>query len=175
MALATLIEFEAFVDSKHLKKTAYIASINCRWAQPVLSGGPGLLDAAIITNPVTEITKATTVPFGKSDAGTIVRVRMGYDDGVGGTIVNPTINVFGRTNADAFERLMNQDKNTAITLTVDPTNDVTDGTFKYTLADILLHSLDMVGCDEILIGVTTAFTATVGIVTNSFFQVKLVN
>lgn len=175
MSLAKPITFEDFVDAEHLTKLAYIASINCRWADIVLAGGPALLDAAIINDPTAQITRITTVPIRKSDAGTIVRVRMAYDVDVADTITSPIINMFGITNNDPFERLMNQDRKTAITLTVDPTNDVIKAGFRYTLADILLHSVDLVGSDQLVIGITTAFAASTGTVTNSFIQAKLVN
>ncbi len=175
MALSPTLKFEDQVDGDHLPKVVYIASINSRWIDALTDGGPGVQDASPIVNPVTEIINPTARIVLKPDAGTIVRVRLGYDDGVGGPVTSPVINLFGRTNTDAFERLMNQNRDQDVTLTVNLTNDVTDGTFKYTTADIVLHSIDLVACNELLIGVKTALTVTSGIVTNSFLQVKLLN
>lgn len=175
MVLADPVRFEDKVDGKILKEVVYVASINSQWLNIITDGGPGVLDASPLVNPDTEIVNPTARIVTMPEAGTLVRVRMGYDVGVGGAIVSPVINAFARMKADPWDKLMNQNRQANIELTVDPVNDVTDGVFKYTLADIVLHSIDLVANKDLIMGISTAFTAAIGIVTNSFIQVKLLN
>lgn len=152
----------------------------------VISNWQDVIDADGTTGPQqadnsgSDITAPTTQGSNTNDhtvrllgRGTLVAFRLGYDDALS-SITNPVIQVFGRTGSDVWMRLYNMADTPAhdITLTTDATNDVTDGTLKYTDADRKTHVVDAMGCDEIIVKVKTALAGT-GTVTNSIIQAKV--
>ncbi len=147
-----------------------VQSLTNRWQTVVRAGGPALLDNASITDPTTQIVRDTTSIFSRQAGGTILLIRLGYDDALA-SITNPVIRVFGRTGDDAWQELPDAAGNSAITLTTAASVDATDGTLKYTKAVVAAHSVDCLGCEEILIGVQTVLAGT-GVVNNSIIQVK---
>jgi hypothetical protein len=155
----------------HSQSGAVVQSITNAWQTVIAAGGPALLDAATITNPTTQIVRATTSIFERSASGTVILIRLGYDDALTG-ITNPIIKVFGRTGSDPWMILKDVAGNIAMTLTTSLTTDVSDGTLLYTAADVATASVDCLGCEEILIGVQTALAGT-GVTNNSIIQVKL--
>ncbi len=126
-------------------------------------GGAVILDAATITNPTTQITDASRQILKRgpqtdgtyaSNEGSLLIVRLGYDDGLLG-ITDPVIKVFGRKDSTEARTLL-RTKTGALnaTLTTAPT-DVTDGTLNYTTPDLDRLGWDVQGCREILIGIET--------------------
>lgn len=163
----------ADVDSRRFGEFKYEmpVSLTSIWQTVITAGGPAAQDAATITNPDTQITAATRSIFNRGGGGTILLIRLGYDDGLT-LITNPIIKVFGRTaSTEPWMVLKDAAGNIAITLTTATTTDVTDGTLFYTAADVATASVDCLGCDEILIGVQTALAGT-GVTNNSIIQVK---
>ena len=123
---------------------------------------------SVVTNPgaITRSTQNWLKPCG---LGTQVLVRLKYDAGVSGSITSPVVQLFGRDSQSCPQRLVDASGTHEQTLTVDATNDVTDGTFKYTVAKIInIH-----GNIDLLAAVKTAFNAT-GTLTNSAIQVRVI-
>lgn len=121
-----------------------------------------------VTNPGA-ITRSTQNWFKPCGLGTQVLVRLKYDAGVSGTITSPVVQVFGRDSAQCPQRLVDGSGNHEQTVTVDATNDVTDGTYKYTAA----KTVNIHGNLELLAAIKTAFNAT-GTLSNSTVQVRVI-
>jgi hypothetical protein len=148
------------------------ASITSRWTTIISGGGPAVQDAATITNPTTQIINATSRICRRGNEGTVIMLRLGYDDAV--TLpTSPVVKVFGRTGTDEWQLLSNEANAITSTLTLNLTTDTTDGAFKYTFADSIATTIDCLGCEELLVGIEVAFAAT-GVVNNSFIQAKIV-
>ena len=148
-------------------------SVTSKWTQIIEAGGVASIDAATITNPATQITAATRVLHRRGGAaGTTIRVRLGYDDALS-AITNAIVELWGRTAGQAWQRLRNKAGASSATLTTDTTNDATDGTLKYTDPNQTTHAWDCEGCEEFLVGVTTALAGT-GVVTNAVVEAKVV-
>lgn len=135
---------------------------------------PGIngADASPVVRPdlITTVTRRILRVRGR---GTTVRLVMRYDDALS-AITDPVVRVFGRGSADDvwWRVLSNKAAANAVTITTDPTNDVQDGTYKYTTPHPDNQALDLDGCDDILIGVQTALSGT-GDVTNSVLYAYL--
>ena len=162
-----------FVSLVRIDKVA-LCAIACRWSDVISGGGPGVQDAASITNPTTQIVNDTTFVISRDQRlGTTLAVRLAYNAGAS-TLTPPIIKIFGRArDDDAWQPLYSLSGNLTATLT-DAATDVTDGTFKYTTPHPTNHYFDTAGCDEFLVGVETAFAAGVGIVTDSKIQMKVI-
>lgn len=143
-----------------------------QWRTVITAGGPAVQDAATITNPTTQITSLTRLPLIVAGAGTHALVRLGYDDGLT-LITNPVIKVFGKTASDVWQPLITQAGTMSIAVPTVPATDVADGTLLYTAPSFDLLSFDLLGCNEILVGIETALAGT-GVVTNSILQVKII-
>ncbi len=128
------------------------------------------IDAATVTNPETQVTRNTT-PIIKRSGGTTLRLRMAYDASLSVSTA-PVVKVFGRTGADAWQLIKSVRGNVSETLAVAGT-DVSDGTFKYTTSDQLIHSWDCDGCDQLLVVIETALAGT-GTVNTAFIQFKFI-
>lgn len=115
-----------------------------------------------ITDPVSQIILATRHPIKVPPNVTLLVLSMVYDDAAAAVTDDAVVNVFGRkalsANAAAgrFKRCTNPDGDVDITLTADPTGDVTDGTLKDTRIHPREHVLDVYGAEEVWIGVMTA-------------------
>ena len=126
------------------------------------------------TNPETQIdgTDHHDLRRDRKNQGTTVLFSVGYDDGLTG-VTSPVIRIFGKFDKDdANERwtmLPDANGSTDITVTADETNDVTDGTLKYTKP----ISVDGLGFNDFRFGVKTAIAGT-GTVTNAIGQAKLI-
>lgn len=167
MALGTTIDNKAVPN----KEGNINQSMTSGWVTVISAGGPATQDAATITNPDTQITTSTRSIFRRRGAGTILLLRLGYDDGLT-SITNPIVKVFGRTDLNTWMVLKDVAGNLTVTLTTAASTDVADGTLLYTAADVASTSIDCLGCEEILIGVQTALAGT-GTVSNSIIQVKV--
>mgnify|MGYP003153645237 FL=1 len=122
-----------------------------------------------ITNPLSHITdsdkRIISVPH-----GTNLVVCHRYTDGATVSTA-PVVQVFGRTvsplreqgasdttssnSVGGFMRLVNKAGQVDIPLS-DSTTDLDDGTFEYTTVDPDAHVVDLMGCNQVLIGIKTA-------------------
>ena len=163
MAITTspveLMKDKAF--EKHMENLVRPSQIASAW-QTVI--GAGLMDdddnsTSVITNPGSPESSRDLVRTGL--AGTTLLVTMQYDDGVTSVSANSVIEVFGRClksdNDDPWQRLYNKEDTPVfdVTMTIDITNDVTDGTDKWTKVDAKVHAFDLLGCNELLFLVKT--------------------
>lgn len=176
MALSSSVNFQ--IQETDAKLIAAI-SLTSDWQTMIAAndgsdGGPESADAATITNPTTQITKATRrIYLRQGKAGMFLVLRLGYDDALTVT-VDPVVAVFGRKNSSGkWERLRNRAGALTGTLATDITNDVTDGTLKYTTVHHDNNMWDVLGCNEILVGVQTALAGT-GTTTNSIVEGKVI-
>lgn len=140
-----------------------------QWVTVCDAGGPDNADASPLVNPDTEIDDSTDhiLDLG-TRGGTGVVVRFAYR---GAVSTSPVIKVFGRTStSEDWMVLRNRAGDTTATLTVDTTNDSTDGTDKFTSVDLDDHYFDACGCRYILVGIQTAQSG--GTASVSYIQVK---
>lgn len=100
--------------------------------------------------------------------GTSLQIRLKYDDGAE-TLTSPVVQPFGFDGNDSPQRLVNADGDHELTLTIDATNDVQDGTYKYTQP----VEVDMDGSASVLVAVKTAFNAGTGTEDNATIQVRV--
>ena len=142
------------------------------WTTILDAPGPALQDNANITNPTTQIIFITTHIFETGCLGTTLLLRLGYDDALT-LITDPVVRVFGRTGAtDPWQLLKNVTGGTEAAL-VTSANDTITGDLKYTIVDPALQAWDVMGCEQILVGVQTALNGT-GDLTNSIIQAKMI-
>jgi len=148
---------------------AFIASIRSAWVTVLDAGTVATADNASITAPTTQVTRAGTHPiYLGTGAGQYVLIRMGYDASLTVT-TNPVVKVFGRRSGGAWELLPTRGGAVTITLAAAAT-DVSDGTLKYT-TPASSNVVDLLGCDEILVGVETALAGT-GATSSAVVQVR---
>lgn len=100
--------------------------------------------------------------------GTSLQIRLKYDAGAS-TLTNPVVQPFGFDGNNSPQKLVDADGTHELTLTLDGTNDVQDGTYKYSQP----VEVDMDGCASVLVAVKTAFNATSGAEDNSAIQVRV--
>lgn len=147
-------------------------AITSPWTTAISAGGVASADAATITNPASSITASTRQLLSASKkAGTrlIFRLKRATANANSTPI---TYSVYGRYSSSfAWEQLRNRAGTTASTIAPDDTNDLTDGTYKYTLPDLQYDYWDRGSCNEFLVGVTTAYTGTT--TTTAVFEVKV--
>src|SRR3990167_9218005 len=128
-------------------------SVTSRWTTIIDATGMDDVDAVTITDPNAEIITAMRHVFRRAGkAGTLLRLRLAYDDGVTVT-TEPIIKVFGRTESDAWEILPNLDGTLSVTMQIALTTDASDGTLNFTTPGKTEHTWDCDGCDEIIVGV----------------------
>lgn len=174
MALGTTIDVSSNYGDTDAQFVAQ-SGIVSKWFTVIDAGGADDQDAATITDPAAEITAATRKKITTKGRGNHLALRLVYDDGVS-AVTNPSLAVFGRVETAAgtelWERLRTLGNSRTVALAVDTTNDASDGTLNYT--DVVLEDtvVDLNGCDEILVGVETAFAAT-GTVTSAYVQGKI--
>ena len=168
MAPGTPITVRNSTELKTLRRSVGIVNF---WDVAVTAGGPAVQDAATITNPTAQIGSAK-IPINTLRGGSHVIVRLGYDDALS-TITNPTIKVFGRTGTDVWQILRNRAGNIAVAIPTAPSTDVTDGTLLYTTPEFSALAWELLGCEQIVIGVQIALAGT-GVVNNSIIQAKII-
>ena len=147
-------------------------SVASRWYNAISAGGPGVLDAATITNPDTQITDATRTI--RQTGGRCSRVTFRLKRPTGLTVTAEVVMVcFGRTSSDdPWQRLFTLGGASTSTLSTGA-NDVTDGTSVYTDATLEDHTFDLMGCTQFLPGVQQAITVSVGSTALTTIQAKL--
>lgn len=100
--------------------------------------------------------------------GSQLLVRLKYDASV--TLpTSPVVQLFGKDSAGIVSPLVDGSGTHPQTLTIDLTNDVTDGSYKYTSA----KAMNIAGCKDVLAAIKTAFAGT-GTVNNSAIQVRVI-
>ena len=114
------------------------------------------------------ITRAEQNRIYSHGVGTTLQIRLKYDDGAS-TLTSPVVQPFGFDGNSSPQKLVDADGTHELTLTLDATNDVQDGTYKYSQP----VEVDMDGCASVLVAVKTAFNATSGTETNSAIQVRV--
>lgn len=147
-------------------------SVASRWYDAISAGGPGVLDAATITNPDTQIADASRSI--RNTGGRCSRVTFRLKRPTGLTITADAVLVcFGRTTAeDPWQRLFTLGGNGTSTLT-STANDITDGTNLYTDATLEDHTFDLMGCVQFVVGIQTALALSVGSTALTTIQAKL--
>lgn len=139
--------------------TTHPAAPRATYQTVVAAGLPATIDAATITNPLTQITRAGTSLLTVQGRGTFLIVRLAYDAGLTG-ITSPTVKVFGRANSGEPWRLLRTRGGAINAQLLTAATDVTDGTLDYTTPDLTSNVWDLQGCDQILIGVEVALAGT---------------
>jgi len=147
-------------------------SLQSEWSTARDAGGVDAADASPLIDATGSITASTAkiLELGKA-GGTGLIFRFAYQ---GSVATSPVIRVFGRTNpSEQWMILPNKSGDDTITLTVDTTNDGSDGAgtpTRYTTVVLDEHYVDAMGCKYILVGVQTAQGGgTAGV---SFIQAK---
>lgn len=150
-------------------------SARSAWQTVIDAGGMDDTDGSgNPTNPETQIdgTDHHDLLSAAKKEGTTVLFRVGYDDALSG-VTSPVVRVFGKFDKDdtneIWTMLPDANGSTDLTCTVDTTNDVADGTLKYTKP----VSVDGLGFNDFRFGVKTAIAGT-GTVTNAIGQAKLI-
>lgn len=124
-------------------------------------------DDATLNDPEDDITDNARLLF--CPLGTSLVLCHGYTSAVGGVTTQPVVKVFGRTVHDPSETTMtaldgvrgqwmvlpNKAGNIDITIS-DSSTDTTDGTTTLTTVDPDAHVVDLLGCNQIIVGVKTA-------------------
>ena len=182
MVLGAEINLGTKTDSPDFLQISKPTSINTRWVNVLDANGPATADNAgsRITNPgALELGgNPTTHILGKTDTGTVILLRLGYDDGLSG-ITDMVVQVFGRTidtsgDSQEWQLLKNNNSVEEVTIKTEEADDITDGILKYTTPDLINNTWDTLGCNDILVAVKTAL-AGAGDLTNSILQAKLIN
>ena len=123
-------------------------------------------NAASTVTDVAAIVRADQNWVMVANAGTRVAFRLKYDDGISAE-TSPVIQIFGDDSGDQYMKLKDDAGVHELTLTIDLTNDVEDGTWKWT--DHV--EVDAKGSRRVLCAVKTAFAAT-GTVDTSVIQAR---
>ncbi len=144
------------------------------WVKIIDNTGVDTADnsGSVIDDPDVQITNLTTHILKVGRAGTKLRLRVRYDDGITSFSTPPVFNVFGRNSIDdaaqPWQRLVNLNGNADISIPQDNVEsmvDVFDGETaknQYTHVHPADHTLDLDGCDEVIVGVHTAVAVGAG-------------
>lgn len=176
MALGTTGSFAEEQVSTQIPEIVRPAQLAAKWDYLISNGGLETADngGSSITNPATQVTNSTTRIMKCAGRGTILRLRMRYDDGIT-TSTDPVVQVFGRfDDGEAWQKLVNKAATHEVSFPSTEAADAADGTDKYTDVDPDDHAWDLDGCNEILVGVKTALAASGGDPTLSLLEGKLI-
>lgn len=172
MALSTINSQQSYTSNSNIRPVG----VSSHWATIVTAGGPATADAATITNPDTEITRAVTLDFIPGDYNNdYVGFRLGYD--VTLTAITPMVaTVWGQTvtatSTSPWMKLRNLNGDLTMTFTPNTALDERSTSLAYTGVDPLLHVVNRMGCNRIRIGVQTALAGSTGVTTSSIVQAK---
>lgn len=150
------------------------------WITVITGGGLETQDASTITDPTAEITNSTR-KLVTIEMGTLAVFRMKYDDGITSS-QDPVIKVFGRVYDEEADTsgnwmiLKTIEDTPAITMTIATaeSTDVSDGTDNWTDPDLKANVVDLCGCNQVLVGVQTIFTASAGDATLASLEMKVI-
>jgi|9_EtaG_2_1085328.scaffolds.fasta_scaffold00172_7 hypothetical protein len=125
-------------------------------------------DDATLNDPEDDITSDKSLLL-FAPIGTSLVLCHGYTGSVNSVSTQPVVKVFGRTVADASETTLTAldgvrgqwmvlpNKAGSIDITIsDSATDTTDGTTTLTTVDPDAHVVDLMGCNQILVGIKTA-------------------
>lgn len=118
------------------------------------------------------ITRAEITKLHVGGYGTTAQVRLRYDNSPTPT-VSPVVQCFGQDGAGNWQRLVNINGTHEVTLTIDETNNVNNGTYGWTDAEATFAEFDLKGCQFLLVAVKTAFAATT--TTNGRIEARILN
>jgi len=169
MAAGTVSPHKTKTETGHADKPEFVeCGLINDWVDCVTAPEAADNSGSTVTNPSGIVRAAQNIIDTHGMARSIL-FRLKYDAGVSGP-TNPVIQPFGFDANNAPQRLYDGNGNHAITITVDTTNDSTDGTYKYTQ-----HAeVDLAGCRKVIAAIKTAFAGT-GTVDNSALQFKVNN
>lgn len=124
------------------------------------AGDMDTVDAVTVDDPDADITNATTHILTTGGRGTKLLLRMRYDDG-DSSPTDPVVKVFGRHSSTDTQWMTLSNDTPAIIGTIVTTvaTDVTDATDKWSTV-LPATSFPLLGCDELLVGLQTAYAAT---------------
>ena len=124
-------------------------------------------DDSTLNDPEDDITANARLLF--CPLGTSLVLCPGYTGSVNSVSTQPVVKVFGRTVSDASETTLTAldgvrgqwmvlpNKAGSIDITIsDSATDTTDGTTTLTTVDPDAHVVDLMGCNQILVGIKTA-------------------
>lgn len=154
--------------------------VNEAWVTAIAAGGPATQDAATIT-ATSSIDGTKKYVMKLPDGAEHIAIRLGYDTATTGITTQCVVKVFGRKNrdfassasVDAWAVLPNRNGDISVTLTGVPSTDA-DDTLSYTLVDEFDHVFNVRNCNEVVVGVETAFSPTNGSSAVSIVEMKLV-
>lgn len=171
MPVGALLTYQPVFNN--ITKTAPL-SLTANWQTIIEAGGVNVADAALINNPVTQITRVTTRPLTRNGEGTTLFIKLRYDAGLASP-TNPIVQLFGKTTTDDYDCIPNRAGSPLVTIGMDPVNDILNaaGTFKSTLVNFTLLAFDCTGVNDFLLGITRALAGT-GTVNNATILAKLV-
>lgn len=173
MALGTTVTVDS--DPRKIADQVCPTSVTSVWSTIIDAGGMDQTDNSgnPIRNPTASITDSTRHIFQRRALGTLLLLRLVYDDGITG-VTDPVVAVFGRTKGQVWQLLKTRALAITGTIATSLTTDVTDGTNNYTTPDYSTTCWDCLGCDEILVGVQTALAAGVGTVATAYLEGKFI-
>ena len=151
-----------------------IISNTSGWIDFIDVGGLVIQDAATIINPTVQVENVTRKIVRRQSAGNNLVLRVQYPANLAIT-VSPIVRVFGRANAtEVWTALPNLAAAVAAALTCVQASDVTDGTNNFSTVLIATQQFQVLGCNEILVGVQTIIAGTVGTAALAKLQGKFV-
>lgn len=155
------------------------ASFSSVWSTAIGAGGVTTLDAATITNPLTEIGADKLVLSREKHKGTTVQWRLRYNP-TGLTVSAPLrVAVFGYTiTTEGPQRWTNRNGDNYMMFTPNTTTDerFTDSSgtvWAYTAVDPLMHLTDCMACDFFVAGVEQAAAASAGSFATARLEAKM--
>ena len=136
------------------------ADLRTTWVVIREAGDMDGADGAPLDDPDADITNATTHILTTGGRGTKLLLRMRYDDDDSAP-TDPVVKVFGRHSSSDTQWMTLSNDTPAIVGTIVTTvaDDVTDATNKWSTV-LPATRFPLLGCDEILVGVQTAYAAT---------------
>lgn len=168
----------AVIYDGHTNGMQSVITVGAKTGWQICTDPPGVAisDGSPVTNPNTQIANSYHHLFRCNQAGSHLIFRLAYDVNFTSITTEPVINVFGRcSSADAWMKLKNRTGSVDMAFDTDLTNDVSDGTYRYTTVDQTINAFDLLGCNEFLVGTTTALAGVNGSPALSFYQFKFVN
>lgn len=160
--------------------------ISSGWLTCITAGAVATQDASTITN-TSSIDGTKKLRIVLPDGAEHFQIRLCYDTATTAITTNLGIKVFGRRlydpytptgTGDGWQIIQNRNQVSSVTVTAAPTTDLdtTIGSTSYstTTVDEFAHVFNAKGCNEIVIGVETAFSPTDGVATGAILQIKLV-
>lgn len=133
------------------------------WVDAIQATGFNAIDAANVTNVITQVTRATTIPVRRAGQGTMAIFSLAYDRLFSAISTTPQIRVFGRTGNGPWIPLFLRNTDTdTLDLVPNLTTNADDGTLKYTTPSYNTGAFDCRGTDEIVAALQRTIAGTGG-------------